>query len=380
MKLLLATALTVLAICLAALGCGNDGESGDTTALASDIPRTFFGVAPQANVGVEDLQRMGVGGVGTLRILLPWQGLDQTPEEDDIDLSAVDPVVLAAAQNGIQVVPTIWGTPDWVAQGLDGADCDPEDPDRLCATFAPHSDAALAAWKDFVGRMVDRYGPSGSFWDEHTDIPKMPITTWQIWNEQNSSTFFQPEPDPAAYAKLLSSAADAIRKRDPNAVVMLGGMFQTNGEHGSILADDFLHELYAIDGAADDFDAVASHPYAHSIENIEDQVSLLHEQIQRAGDDASLWVTEIGASSSDGKNPLELGEEGQADLLRDAFNLFLDHRVDWKLDGIIWYSWRDIPEGLPAPCDWCANSGLFPADALDPKPAWAAFISFTGGT
>jgi hypothetical protein len=209
----------------------------------------------------------------------------------------------------------------------------------------------------------------------------MPIHIWQIWNEQNSSTFYQPKPDPAGYAALLSSAADAIRKRDPSAEVMLGGMFQTNGEHGSVLADDFLHELYGIDGAKEDFDAVASHPYAHRVTAIEDQVNALHEQMVRAGDDdASLWVTEIGASSADGKNPLELGEEGQANLLRDAFNLFLDNRVNWNLDGVIWYSWRDIPEGIPAPCDWCANSGLFPADALDPKPAWAAFISFTGGT
>jgi hypothetical protein len=378
MKLLLATALTVLAICLAALGCGSDDRS-DAPAPAANVPRTFFGVAPQANIGVEDIERMGAGNVGTLRIVLPWQGLDTTPKEDDIDLSAVDPVVLSAAQNGIQILPTIWGTPDWVASGLDGENCG-EGTDVNCAVFAPHSAAALAAWKDFIGRMVDRYGPDGTFWDEHTDVPKTPIRAWQIWNEQNSSTFFQPAPDPAVYEAMLTSASDAIRKRDPGAEVMLGGMFQTNGKNGSILATTFLRQLYGIDHAADYFDAVAAHPYGHTIAAISDQVRLLHDEIERAGDDAHLWVTEVGASSSDGDNPLELGEEGQANLLRTAFDFFISKRLQWDLQGVIWYAWRDTPPGTPAPCDWCPHAGLFPAESLDPKPAWGAFTSFSGGT
>ncbi len=377
MKFLLATALTVLVICVAALGCGgNDG--GDTTASAANVPRAFFGVAPQGNIAQEDLERMGAGNVGTLRIVLPWQLLDPKPNTDAINFSGVDPIVLLAAQNGIQVLPTIYGTPDWVAQQLDGDDCGSDEGQTPCATFAPRSDAALAEWKDFIGKLVDRYGPEGTFWGEHTDTPKMPIRTWQIWNEQNSSTFYS-QPDPASYDALLSNAADAIRKRDSGATVMLGGMFQTSGQDGSILANKFLRQLYDIDGASDDFDAVASHPYAHSLKNIEAQVRLMHDVIDRAGDDAPLWVTEIGASSSDGKNPLELGEEGQANLLRSAFNFFLDKRQEWNLGGVIWYAWRDVPEDSPGICDWCANAGLFPVDSLDPKPAWAAFTSFTGG-
>jgi hypothetical protein len=378
MKLLLATALTTLAICLAALGCGDDDEP--SPAPAADVPTTFFGVAYQGGVTDEDLDRMGAGKVGTLRIVFPWQAVDATPEPGDTNLSPVDPVVLGAARNGIQVLPTLFGAPDWVANGLDGEDCGAP-PAESCATFAPRSDKALAAWKTFVGEMVDRYGPDGVFWEQHPDVPKMPIHTWQIWNEQNSSTFFRPEPDPAAYAKLLSTAADAIRKRDPDAQVMLGGMFQTNGTNGTVLANEFLKDLYDIDGATDDFDAVAAHPYAHSLTKIEDQVRLLHEEIEAAGDDdSSLWITEIGASSADGDNSLELGEDGQADLLRGTFSFFLEKRLEWNIGGIVWYAWRDLPADAAPVCDWCANAGMFPADSLDPKPSWAAFTSFSGGT
>ena len=376
MKLLLATALVTLAACIAALGCGSDG--GDTTTVASDAPPTFFGVVPQTTLTDADLDRMGAGGVGTMRLVFPWHDLDQTEEPGDTNLSTIDPVVLGAARNGIQVVPTIFSAPDWVAQGLDGVECGP-DLETSCAIYAPQSEEALAAWGDFVGEMVDRYGPDGELWAAHPDIEPLPIRAWQIWNEQNSPTFFAPKPDPDAYGALLSSAADAIRKRDPGAEVLLGGMFQTNGRGDLILADDFLSRLYGIEGAREDFDAVAAHPYAANLTNIKEQVELMHDEIDRAGDDASLWVTEIGASSADDGNPLQLGEQGQAELLRGAVDFFLSKRAEWDIASVIWYSWRDTPEDAGV-CDWCANSGLFPLESLTPKPAWGAFTSFTGGT
>ena len=47
---------------------------------------------------------------------------------------------------------------------------------------------------------------------------------------------------------------------------------------------------------------------------------------------------------------------------------------------MLWYAWRDVSE-TEAYCNWCARSGLFPVGSLDvPKPAWAAFVRFTGGS
>ena len=42
-----------------------------------------------------------------------------------------------------------------------------------------------------------RYGPRGSWWQDHPDVPKRPIRTWQIWNEphlrfQWGNPIFQP--------------------------------------------------------------------------------------------------------------------------------------------------------------------------------------------
>jgi hypothetical protein len=373
MRLLLAMALAALAICVVAIGCS--GDSDDSTAATTDAPAGFFGVVSQTLLTDDDLDRMGTGKVGTLRVVLPWQVVDASPAPGDTDLSTIDPLVLGAARNGFQILPTIYGTPVWVAQDLDGEKCDPA---TTCPTFAPHSPAALDAWKEFVGEMVDRYGPGGEFWTTHPEVDPVPIRNWQIWNEQNSPTFFRPAPDPAAYEKLVSTAADAIRKRDPGAEVILGGMFATplHGKPPAYVASDFLQQLYAIDGASADFDGVAVHPYAPALETIEEQVSAMHDEITKAGDDASMWITEIGASSAEG-NYLMLGPDGQAELLRSAFEYFLANREAWNIENVTWYSWRD--NSAPGLCDWCSNSGLFPEESLDPKPAWAAFVSFTGG-
>jgi Glycosyl hydrolase catalytic core len=352
---------------LGATGCGKDPEPE-----APPTPPGFFGVVPQGLLTAEELERMDQGNVGTLRIVMPWGLLDPTPEPDDGDFTTIDPVVLLAADHGIRLIPTIYGTPDWVARDLDDASCEPS----ACAAFAPRSPRALEAWSRFVTSLVDRYGEDGTLWAQHPDVTRAPLRVWQIWNEQNSPTFYEPAVDPAGYQRLLSAASEAIRSRDHGAEVILGGMFGTPppGER----AWKYLRELYSIDGTADEFDAVAAHPYAANEKNIELQVERLHDEIERAGDDAKMWITEVGASSDTGNNPLELGLDGQAEQLTEAFTYFLEQREAFDIEGVTWYSWRDTSD--PNQCDWCPGSGLFEEKELTAKPAWEAFVSFTGGS
>lgn len=364
----------LVALSVGAAGCGS--SNGDDEPVAVDLPAGFFGVVPQTGIGDEDLDRMEQGNVGTIRLVVPWGAIETTPQPDDANLQYVDTVVLGAAARGIQVLPTIYATPVWVAEGLDGAKCDPN-----CGPWAPRSDEAIAAWKDFIGRTVDRYGIHGSLWAEHPEVPPLPIRSWQIWNEQNSPTFYQPKVDPASYEKVLSAAAETIRDRDPDAEVILGGMFGTpyGGKPPGQTAWSFLRELYEIDGDGSSFDSIAAHPYAAHEEKIELQVRRLREVADDAGDqDAGLWITEVGASSDEGDNPLLRGLDGQADQLREAFDFFLAQQKAWDIRGVTWYSWRDISD--PNQCDWCPGSGLFEEAELTPKPSWDAFVSYTGGS
>ena len=337
-------------------------------------PKTFYGVTPQAQVGAYELERMGLGRVGTLRVSIPWAALDQSAVPGDTDWSLIDQLVGSSAQVGIQVLPVFDNVPTWVAQ-LDNCK-------SACYRHAPRGELSLMAWRDFLRSAVQRYGPEGSYWVQHPEVPKKAIRAWQIWNEQNSAQYFSPKPDADVYANLVAEASGVIKEEDPGAKVVLGGMFATPmGEAGNPRDRSwvYLRRLYRA-GAGAHFDGVAVHPYSRTMKQVRQQVQLMRTEMKRARDrGASLWVTEIGWSSQRGSYYLEVGKKPQARLLRKSFRYFTRQRKRLNIKTVSWFSWRDTPPEFEL-CIWCPSSGLFTRDGFAPKPAWRAFTRFTRGS
>jgi polysaccharide biosynthesis protein PslG len=375
-RLARALALGATLAAIVAAGCGGDDDAGTPEPAVSPagVPASFFGVVPQGTLAADDFERMAEGGIGSVRVLLPWSAVDPSPVPNEFDFSTIDPVIAEAARHGIEPLVYLAGMPEWAAT-IDGCP-----PDSCSGIPAPASEETLAAWRQLAAAASERYGPGGELWTEQPDLPEEPVRTWQIWNEQNSPTFYAPKPDVAGYARMLVAAESEIRKRDPDATVLLGGMHATpfGGEPPAITSDEFLRELYEIPGIERHFDGVAVHPYAAQLPKVTDQLELLRDEIERAGDDATLWVTETGWSSGTGENPLDRGPEGQAERLTEAYDLLTEHRREWDLQAVFWFSWRDrVADPV---CDWCAYSGLFAESELEPKPAWDALMAFTGGS
>jgi|GEM_PF-1807440 len=191
-----------------------------------------------------------------------------------------------------------------------------------------------------------------------------------------------------AYAKVLEAGHDAIVAEDPDAEIILGGMFGTplQGQKPAIAAWDYLEKLYKVKGAKKSFDGVAPHPYAAkfsqpgSQRSVLGQIELFRDEIKDARDrNASLWFTELGWASGGPPNPLNRGEAGQAKRLKEAFKYFKRKRGRWNIETVDWYSWRDNSTAGEALCEWCPKSGLF-SESLEPKPSWNAFTKFTGGS
>ena len=338
-------------------------------------PRAFFGVDPQAPLNTQDFDRMGQAKVGSLRFEVHWAGVNPSPGV--YDWSNDDKVVTDAARNNIRLIPFIFSTPQWVAK-LDGRNCSPAN----CLTYAPQKAAALAAWKDFLREFMRRYGPNGTFWTLNPTVPKTPIRVVQIWNEQNSDSFYKPKPNVKKYAKLLEASDEVIRAEDPGTEIILGGMFGTprQGQPPAISAWDFLRKLYDIRGAKKHFDGVAPHPYASQVSKVEAQVELLREEMKAARDSkAELWVTEVGWASGGPPNPLNKGRKGQAQKLKELFKFFLKKRKSWNVETVEWYSWRDNEATGTGLCTWCPFSGLLTED-FGEKPAFKEFVKFTGGS
>jgi len=159
--------------------------------------------------------------------------------------------------------------------------------------------------------------------------------------------------------------------------IVLGGIAELAGSKEAVAASKYLEQLYDIKGTKKDFDGVAIHPYGASVKKVADQVDLFRDVMKKAHDSkAELWVTEVGAGSANGGNPLNRGKKGQANLLTDIFKYFRKVRNKFNVATVIWFSWMDSDISI---CDWCKSSGLFKL-GLEAKPSWNAFTKFTGGS
>jgi hypothetical protein len=267
-----------------------------------------------------------------------------------------------AAEAGARVVPILSDVPGYIYRQT---------------TRPPLNGDARAGWEDFLDAAVRRYGPDGEFWKtSYTNPPyegdPHPIEEWQVWNEPNGKRYFYPKPNPRKYAYLVSLTADVIRAADPEAQVLLAGMFGT----AEVELPKFLKGMYAVPGIEDDFDAISVHPYAKGIHEMELQIKWARKVAKKAGDGGvSMWITELGWASGEGGHPLEKGEEGQAKLLGKAFAALGEHHRDWNVDGIIWFTWQDrIDESV---CEFCMSAGLFDYRSHS-KEAYAAFKQVNG--
>jgi hypothetical protein len=297
----------------------------------------FHGVVSQGPLQSSDYTLMNNANVGTLRIPVRWAN----PNWDGLDA-----LVHRAAINGIRVLPILDGPSPFGG--------------------APTSKAERRSFASFAAQVANRYGRGGSFWA--TLGFSVPITAYQIYNEQNGRAYWDGRPNPRAYGKLLRGASKAINRQDRRAEIVLGGMFATPSGRGSITSWAYLNKLYKVRGVKRAFDTVAVHPYSKSLRGIKYVIGKARRVMRKNRDRAKLRITEFGWGSARRGGPFNVGRRGQARMLRKAFRLFEGNRRAWKLKGVNWFAFQDAATG----CYFCPSSGLVEADR-DTKPSYRAF-------
>jgi hypothetical protein len=368
---------SVLAVC--ALVAGAAAQS------ASAVPRNFWGVSPQTVPTTEQFERLKRGGVDSLRVQIGWSGVQPT-RGGAFNWSGVDPFIAGAAIAGIEVLPFLNGAPPWAVPTV-----------RVNAathSFAPKNlpvktGAQRSAWAEFVRQAVLRYGPEGSFWTENPTVPRKPIRLWQIWNEENTR-YFVARPDAAEYGKLVKLSSNTIKGVDPGAKVILGGIvarpkdaeYIHKNPRWAYFGTEFLEQMYeSTPGIKQKYNGVAIHPYTTRYQLLKPEMEEVRETLKAVHDPGKgLWITELGwASGRPNKlnfyNSYEVGPQGQARELKGAFNVFRKYQAKWRVKQIYWFSVDDSPGS----CNFCDASGLF-GSGFKPKPAWNAFVKFTGGS
>jgi hypothetical protein len=333
-------------------------------------PRGFFGIAPQTALTDTDAEYMRAARIGSVRWPLAWGGVQPTAKGEN-QWGGFDEVVRTAARQHLQALPFLYSTPSWLSPKY--------------TTLPVNNARQRSAWVAFVRAAVERYGPRGQFWREHgpgsaEPLPRMPIRTWQIWNEANFFYFAYPV-SPSRYAQTLKLAHQAVKSVDPGATVLLSGLFGDPDQGGrrGMAAVDFLEALYRVPGIKSDFDAVALHPYAVDAETLAELTEGVREvALDNHDPGAGIYITEMGWGSQNDfqHDAFEQGVRGQVKQLRDSYGFLLENRHRLNLKGAYWFTWKDI-EGS---CDFCDSTGLFRVGArFKAKPAWHAFVGLTGG-
>ena len=380
------TAAALVACAIVALG------GSATGAAPPRAPAEFFGIGPQTPLTKRDAEYMKAGGIGIVRVAVPWSSVQPT-RKGPYNWAGTDEAVAIAARAGLRVLPFFWGTPKWVAPRP--------------TTLPVDSARARNAWTTFLTATVERYGPGGKFWDEYAPKPKpptyetggvqyepaapprppggpirtpLPIRTWQIWNEANFFYFAIPA-SPSRYAKLIKISSSAIKSADPTAKVILSGLFAkptTSNPRNGMRATQFLEALYRVPGLRASFDGVSLHPYAVDTETLEEYVEEFHDVSVENHDRVGLYITEMGWGSEDNFQQVafEQGVNGQVRQLRGAYTYLLENRRRLNVKQVYWFSWKDIQ----GDCNFCDSVGLFrEGKGFRAKPSWHAFVALSRG-
>ena len=326
------------------------------------LPTGFIGISPQNPANAKDFRLMREAGVDSVRLPLYWSGVQSRPPLlGDPDWAGIDKEVELAAEEGIRVMPFVWGSPEWVA------------PERI--DLPVRSAAQRRAWIGFLREAVRRYGADGEFWEEHTQLDYLPFREWEIWNEENIVTFAS-RPDPERFAVLVRISGRVLHREDPGSEVIVGGLFGRPLQvPPNIASGDFISRLYRARNVKRYFDGIALHPYVADARAMGAQLSNLRRIMRVHHDGATpLYVTELGWGSQNGPTRWQRGLWGQASQLDKAFGLLSANRQRWRVAGAWWFTWTDEGGG----CSFCRSAGLL-TEQREAKPSWYRFNAWTGG-
>jgi hypothetical protein len=267
----------------------------------------------------------------------------------------LDEIVAAAARHRLELLPTILYAPSWDAAPVSN-------------TSYPQP-SSVVPYANFLAALVHRYGPKGSFWQNHS--PRVPIRSWQIWNEPNLSVFWPEQPFASSYIGLLAAAHAAIKQADPGARVVLAGM--PNYSWVS------LRQIYSVPGASRLFDVVAVHPYTRDPAGVITIIRKIRRVMDASGDrrkpivaDEVSWPSSLGRTRHNDGYDFATTERGQARNIAALLPMLARDRRQLGLLGFDYYDWAGVEQTGGQVFNF---AGLFRAvlPRLIAKPAFHAF-------
>jgi hypothetical protein len=298
------------------------------------------------------------------------------PADPAYNWDLYDRTVRYAAQNGVHVLFSIYGTPSW-ANGGKGANVAPKQATDL---------------RNFAYAAARRYGGTYPGADGST-LPA--VREWLAWNEPNNPIFLTPQYKKTAkgwtiqsavdYAKICNAVYNGVHATLAPSERVGCGVTSPRGNNNPSSARPSVSPLAFLRAAKKaglkTFDAWAHHPYygtpsdtpaskpvtakgtpatAVMLGNIGD----LTKEVTRLYGNKRIWITEYGYQTNPPDALFGVSWAKQATYLTQAFAIA---RKNPRIDMMLWFLLKDEP----IVANW--QSGLLTATGQK-KPAYNAFM------
>lgn len=220
-----------------------------------------------------------------------WKILE--PSKNQFMWGQTDQAVAAANARNINVMGRLLYTAPWASSAPAGTPA---------ADLPYYPPANLKDYTDYVTETVHRYKGS--------------VKTWEVWNEVNTSFYWKPGPDAAAYAEMLKAAYTAIKAEDPTATVVAAGL----------AGFDFNYmETFRAAGGMQYFDALGVHTFVDKTPDAGMGGTWLdgaESYLAKYAPGKKIWVTEVAWSTcapTEASCNIPVTEEQQAQYLYQSY-------------------------------------------------------------
>lgn len=280
------------------------------------------------NLVQSSLQRLHAAGATVAQTGSQWAATEPGPPlhgQYRYDWDRSDTIVRGLAEAHLRWVPTLDYTPKWEQQHIK-----PAKDKWTTSPLPPRNNAVFGAYAAALAR---RYGPGGSFWAANPSLPRLPVTSFEIWNEPDCKWTWGPDVNLQDYARLYMSAYRAIKSVNRHAQVITGGL--------AFNQTSLPRLLKAFKGLP--IDALGVHPYGS---NAAATVAVVR------------WTTQETGALGRGRTPLIVDEYGwnssrltwqhvpRKNLRSDVRQSIIGLTRISRVQAVIPFEWTDADWGL----------------------------------
>lgn len=321
---------------------------------------------------------------------VPWNAIEIKP--GGYVWLQVDRIVAAANRHGLEVLLSVYAAPSWLRRVQPAGD-------RIDAPDFAHTGSYQEWWDQFRGY---HFGPPANFGDFGYFMEVIAarygdrVLAYELWNEPNLASNWDGNVSPGEFVELVAQGYRGVKRGNPNAAVIVGGLGPTGVNIEGVALDDvrFLEAMYQYrDGMIRDyFDILGVHSYGYnnapndtpdhyttSSTTYKDHWSFFFRRfeqhwdvLQRYGDtEKTVWLTEMGWTTHNLHPEFAFGadvsEEDQARFLVASY-LLVKERYPY-VGGLVVFNFNFANHVVPA--DSAYSFSILDKN-LQPRPAYWA--------